>query len=73
MRSKKLSLLVASIFLLIVIPNGILGQGQTQAPPSDNGAAERSAREAAARDAAQRRQLDAAYRRMQMATMRARV
>lgn len=64
---------MGAILLLIIMSHSILGQGQTQTPPGDNGASERSAREAAARDAAQRKQLDAAYRRMQVATMRARV
>lgn len=76
MKSQKLSLSVASILLLIVIPNGVSGQNQTQnppTPPANNEAGERSMREAAARDAAQRRQMDAAYQRMQAATMRARI
>jgi hypothetical protein len=77
MRSKNLPLLIVSMLLLVVIPNGVSGQGQTQnppaTPPGSSAAAERSMREAAARDAAQRRQMDAAYRRMQAATMRARI
>lgn len=77
MKFKSPSLLIASVLLLTIVPHCILGQGQTQTPPTtppvDNGAGERSMREAAARDAAQRRQMDASYRRMQEATMRARV